>query len=961
LIGSEKKTGCPLPVKKKLQSLYGLTMRIIRPGVRIIKRFTTFLAILFLTGLITASESSGQDQPTVISNVKVEPSPFSPNNDGINETTKFSLTLSEPSTVSVEIVFFSNLVEQEGIRLYNGVMTDTLFLGDEKIPFASDTIYYTTEGVAGLNEFTWDGVIRYNLTKEEIQLPDSTYTYLIRAEDKDTDDQFKSRPVTGTVTIDSRPPVISSVSVSPNPFSPNSDGLNDFARIRFTLNGLPQNATVGILAFRISLDINGNPFFELDNANTTDEFYTSDSLQVPFAPIPLQFIKRSLNKENISFSIRGRRVLASGDIVDVSTSTITISPGDPVGTTYPDPNGTLFSFIDQVEGVNGSPAENASNTVEVRTAAGAVRVDVRNSLNLIVASNLPLDPPFIGNGVYAASFGPGPFDDGVYTYLITAVDESGNQTQVTGTVTARSNPINIAGLQAAPDTISPADGNNKFDLSAISYNLQNRPGNVTLQIFRDSTVFVSNNLVRTLFSNTAQQEGPHTEIWDGRNDSGEYVSPGEERAYRVIVSAFDPQTFETTEARMVIFVDNLPPQALQLNPLPAQTQEASITLTGRSDPGDSVVVFLNGRALEPPALDPSSGFFEIQLDLQSVTNLVNAIAFDPVKNGPSYSDTLKVSFPLDITGRVGFFPADSSVVRGLLARVTALVADTDKLLFPGETAVMRITQRGLPVAGTSAISGDTLIFTFEDTLADDGSEDGLYEVFASMDITELGGRAEARAIFTVDNRAPDTARVEVEVSADEVAVVAEFTDGGVYPNVSGIDQGATEVVIEEPGGKLIEPATITWLDSNTLEASFGALQVAGLYYLRLTVSDRGGLTTILSKQVVSSFGPGQGRSVAFVDDVPARTQARIHFISGRGGKRITRAILRIFNLRGDLVRRLDVTGLIDPEGTSVSAEWLLENDSGSLVVNGVFIYYWEVTFNDGRTERIRKTLAVARR
>ena len=56
-----------------------------------------------------------------------------------------------------------------------------------------------------------------------------------------------------------------------------------------------------------------------------------------------------------------------------------------MGTAYPDPNGTLFSFIDKVEGVNGSAAENASNTVEVRTAAGAVRVDVRNSLNETVA------------------------------------------------------------------------------------------------------------------------------------------------------------------------------------------------------------------------------------------------------------------------------------------------------------------------------------------------------------------------------------------------------------------------------------------------------------------------------------------------------------------------------------------------------------------------------------------------
>lgn len=1172
-----------MPAQKAFKSLCGLNMRIIRPGVRIIKRCMTFLTILFLTGLITASESSGQDQPTVISNVKVEPSPFSPNDDGINETTKFSFTLSEPSSVAVEILFFSDSVTVGGINLFLGPLTDTLVLGDDEIPFGSDTVYYTTESVAGLNEFIWDGVIQHNLTKGEIQLPDSTYTYMIRAEDKDTDDQFRSRPVTGTVTIDSRPPVISSVSVSPNPFSPNNDNLNDFARIRFSLNGLPQNATVGTLAFKISLDINGNPFFELDNANTTNEFYTSDSLPVPFAPIPIQFIKRSLNKENISFSIRGRRVLASGDVIEVSTSAITIIPGDPVGTAYPDPNGTLFSFIDQVEGVNGSPAENAGNTVEVRTAAGAVRVDVRNSLNQVVASNLPLDPPFIGNGVYTASFGPGPLDDGVYTYQITAVDESGNQTQVTGTVTAQSNPITIAGLQAVPDTVSPADGNNKFDLSAISYNLQNRPGNVTLQIFRDSTAFVSNNLVRTMFSNTAQQEGPHTEIWDGRNDSGEYVSAGQEKAYRVIVSAFDPQTFETTEARTVIFVDNLPPQALQLDPLPLQTQDANITLSGRSDPGDSVVVFLNGNALEPPALDPDFGFFEIQLNLQGGINQVYAVAFDRVKNGPSSSNTIQVeldvgepgpgpnlvsvtavtarngflnslldqqagqqwafdvvvgdssgtgidpnrsglelvflatrdtlagtfsvegatlslqvtdniatdgsmdgefrlfitaddrdpttatlvdsvkflndtrapdiaqitfsgdtssiairvedfpavegrassgvvlptaqasvtdpfgavidaslshdgqstvtlvftegkpgapgiytlivhledqagnarssqvTFPLNIIGRVEFFPPDSSLVRGPLNRVSARVEGTHEPLGPGVTAVMRVMHHGVPVAGTSAVFGDTLIFTLEDTLADDGSADGLYEVFASMGITELGTEAEARAIFTVDNLAPDTARVDVEVNADGVAVVAEFSDGGVYPDVSGIDQGATELMLEEPGGGLIEPEASAWLDLNTLEASFGALQVTGFYRLRLSVRDRGGLAAILSKPVVSSFGPGQGRSAAFVDDVPARTQARIHFISGRSGKRITRAILRIFNLRGDLIRRLDVADRIDPEGTSVSAEWLLENDSGSLVVNGVFIYYWEVTFNDGRTERIRKTLAVARR
>ncbi|MFC1614170.1 hypothetical protein ACFL5K_02615, partial [Gemmatimonadota bacterium] len=88
--------------------------------------------------------------------------------------------------------------------------------------------------------------------------------------------------------------------------------------------------------------------------------------------------------------------------------------------------------------------------------------------------------------------------------------------------------------------------------------------------------------------------------------------------------------------------------------------------------------------------------------------------------------------------------------------------------------------------------------------------------------------------------------------------------------------------------------------------------------------------------------------------------ANITFIAGRAGSRITKAVLRIFNLRGDLVRRVDVSDRIDGAGSAVNAEWLLDNDRGNLVMNGVFIYYWEITYSDGRVDRVRKTLAVAR-
>jgi len=152
-----------------------------------------------------------------------------------------------------------------------------------------------------------------------------------------------------------------------------------------------------------------------------------------------------------------------------------------------------------------------------------------------------------------------------------------------------------------------------------------------------------------------------------------------------------------------------------------------------------------------------------------------------------------------------------------------------------------------------------------------------------------------------------------------------------------------------------------WLDDNTVEFSLSPFSQGGLNRLRLTALDRAAHVATYNITVVNNEGAGRGESTAFVEEVPARTSANISFVSGRAGATITRAVLRIFNLRGDLVRRVDVSDRIGSNGNKVSAEWLLANDSGNYVNNGVFIYYWEVIFSDGHEERIRKTLAVAHR
>ena len=84
-----------------------------------------FLAALFCLSFAPFA-ARAQDLPVVVSNVKVEPNPFSPNDDGVNETTKFSFTLSETAAVTIEIVWFKNPVVIDGITLNNVPLLDTL-------------------------------------------------------------------------------------------------------------------------------------------------------------------------------------------------------------------------------------------------------------------------------------------------------------------------------------------------------------------------------------------------------------------------------------------------------------------------------------------------------------------------------------------------------------------------------------------------------------------------------------------------------------------------------------------------------------------------------------------------------------------------------------------------------------------------------------------------------------------
>src|SRR5262249_46834879 len=110
--------------------------------------------------------------PTITA-VSVTPAAFSPNGDGVNDTTTISYTLSEASTVTIKIYNSSN------------VLVRTLVNGSSRL--------------AGINLQTWDGK-----NDSSVVVPNGTYIYRIEATDAAGNAAMLQ---SATLTVDSTPPI----------------------------------------------------------------------------------------------------------------------------------------------------------------------------------------------------------------------------------------------------------------------------------------------------------------------------------------------------------------------------------------------------------------------------------------------------------------------------------------------------------------------------------------------------------------------------------------------------------------------------------------------------------------------------------------------------------------------------------------------------------------------------------
>lgn len=367
-----------------------------------------------------------------------------------------------------------------------------------------------TRGIVnvGANSAVWDG------TNDSGSLVENgTYTYKI-----DAADAFykKAVPATGTISVDSTPPVISLNSMVPNLFAPT--GSND-ASIVYTLSEKAR-VTVSIL------DKSGSLIRALEDNTLKYSGVNSTAWD-------------------------GKN--SSGNIVEDGIYTYKITAVDMVGLdAIPATDSfTVEGSSPRITSVSDSPnpfiPKDASvNTIKYTLSEQAhITIKLFDSNNNLVKTlvDSKVDPgenSVTWNGTNTSGT---IVNSGIYTYKIDAVDSAGKKAdQVSRTILVDVEPPSITNLTVTPNPFEPIGSN----FITISYTLSEN-ADTTVEIYDQVNI-----LIDTLEIDSYKISGENSIKWDGKDSSGRIVKDG---TYTCKISAIDSAGFRAEPATAIVIIE----------------------------------------------------------------------------------------------------------------------------------------------------------------------------------------------------------------------------------------------------------------------------------------------------------------------------------------------------------------------------------------------------------------------
>lgn len=674
--------------------------------------------------------------PPQLSGIYCDPNPFSPNGDGRADSTVVHFSVSEPSYLDV-------------------------WESNSGTPIITDVMF-----PAGANSFLWDGS----------GLSDGTWKLLMTARDTAGN---QSDTLALKVIIDTNPPHIDTFSFEPNPFSPDSNGIQDYCKISFYANSThPEEYDDYFIPNKIGRITIWNDSIETEWNFTADHTPTLPPFPVYFTLIPvslssgideldLHFLDWGSNEVDVALD-RSPFYQRVGDLTNKMT--------------------TVSFWVDSIP-------QGESATVDLYAFTGNATVEIYDSLGSLVSQTNFWDV-FRGDGGYFTLWGPGPIPDGLYNVKILLEDESYNTDIVSGEVIANSVPTSISNVFAEPPIISPANEDNNFDITQLHYTLS-EGAYVSVKISRSETNFNPSFIVKTLLDSVIMAGGPHAVSYNGTDDYGAFLSVDQESTFYVVFNAVDPLTGDEDLKVIPLLIDNKAPTPPQLIPLETPTSDPTDTLKGSSEPGTLVKIYNNGSMIGEVTADSVTGDFQFSMNYYEGENSIYAVALDPVLNQSPPSDTINVVYDANPPTIASSFPEDGKWLgQDTVYSVWVTLEDASSGINLNASYASLRWEGETYQTSLSRVSPDTLLLTLTTPIEPGAGLDGHYSI--SVYMADVAGNSGTDTVhFGYDSEGPLASILPPDSALIDSFLKVEVT---LSDDLSGPDYENTEINVTGPNG-----------------------------------------------------------------------------------------------------------------------------------------------------------------